>query len=1102
MTAKKMIAMAAAAMTLAATSATAQQRIHYSGTELSDPARHDGGLRPAIGVHNIQTMRAWREHPAEANGWGWTYNHQPMMAYWHGRFYLHYLSDPKDEHVPPSRTLLQTSDDGYHWSAPRVLFPEYRVPEGYSKPGQAAKAHGLTAIMHQRVGFFVSKDGILLATGNYGVALHPKDDPNDGNGIGRVVREIRDDGSLGPIYFIYYNHAFGPHNTDYPHYTKAPRRLRRACEELLASPRQRMQWAEEADRGDTIVPLQRPYKAYCDYTLPDGRLACLWKHALTSVSSDRGRTWAEPIARAQGFVNSNAKIWGQRLADGTYATVYNPSEYRWPLAISLSSDGLDYTTLNLVCGEVPPMRYGGNYKSYGPQYARGIQEGNGTPRDSNLWVAYSMNKEDIWVARIPVPVQTQAHAQADDDFARYGSLAGLTQWNIYSPLAAPVSIEGRWLTLADGDAFDHAVAERMIPPSRSLRADFDLRAGQADHGTLQIEFADGKGTVCSRIDLNADGTMTLKGGARYKELCRYEPGRTYHVTVILSATDRTAEVLIDGRSRGKRMLFSPVAAIERITLRTGQRRTWPTPDTPADFFGTLPGTADTVATARFSIARLRTRSYDADAGAAFLKAESFKHYIDFFNSMEQEDIVQAVPNDSSWQWLSSRMPLFECPDRQMELTYYYRWWTLRKHIRRTDGGWAMTEFLVPRSYADRHNLIASALGHHIMESRWLRDTALVDAIVDTWYHGNGGQPMAKLHNYSSWTAAALWERYKADGRKAAIVGLLGALGEEYRWWKSTHRLPSGLYWQADVQDAMEESISGGRKKRYARPSINSYMYGNARALAAIARLAADTALAARYDAKADMLRRLVTDSLWNARSCFFETRRGDTLAAVREAIGFIPWYFNLPPADGDYGKAWLQAADTKGFSAPRGLTTAERRHPLFRSHGTGRCEWDGAVWPFATSQTLTAMANYICNYPNPSIGDSLFFSEMKKYTESHSHRGRPYIGEYLDETTGYWLMGDRERSRYYNHSTYCDLIITGVCGLRPRADGKIEVRPLVPRGAWPWFCLDNVPYHGRRLCIVWDEDGSRYHAGPGLHVFVDGVETKDFTLTWPWEVKN
>ena len=41
------------------------------------------------------------------------------------------------------------------------------------------------------------------------------------------------------------------------------------------------------------------------------------------------------------------------------------------------------------------MRYGGNYKSRGPQYVRGIQEGNGIPKDSDMWVSYSMNKEDI-----------------------------------------------------------------------------------------------------------------------------------------------------------------------------------------------------------------------------------------------------------------------------------------------------------------------------------------------------------------------------------------------------------------------------------------------------------------------------------------------------------------------------------------------------------------------------------------------------------------------------------------------------------------------------------------------------------------------------------
>ena len=254
---------------------------------------------------------------------------------------MHYLSDPKDEHVPPSVTYLVTSKDGYNWTAPEILFPSYRIPDGYTKEGRTDSAKDLDAIMHQRVGFYTSKSGKLIAMGNYGIALDKKDDPNDGNGIGRVVREINKDGSFGPIYFIYYNHNFNEKNTIYPYFTRSKDKgFVKACHEILNNPRYRMQWVEEADRNDPLIPLHKGYKAYCDYTLPNGDIVALWKHALTSVSKDGGLTWNQPVERAKGFVNSNAKIWGQRLSDGTYATVYNPSEFRWPLAISLSKDGL------------------------------------------------------------------------------------------------------------------------------------------------------------------------------------------------------------------------------------------------------------------------------------------------------------------------------------------------------------------------------------------------------------------------------------------------------------------------------------------------------------------------------------------------------------------------------------------------------------------------------------------------------------------------------------------------------------------------------------------------------------------------------------------
>ena len=95
---------------LACTSVNAQNdTVRYVGKTLSNIDYHHGQLSPAVGVHATQIMRASREHPEKADGFGWTYNHQPMMAYWNNTFYLHYLSDPSGEHIPPSQTLLMTS---------------------------------------------------------------------------------------------------------------------------------------------------------------------------------------------------------------------------------------------------------------------------------------------------------------------------------------------------------------------------------------------------------------------------------------------------------------------------------------------------------------------------------------------------------------------------------------------------------------------------------------------------------------------------------------------------------------------------------------------------------------------------------------------------------------------------------------------------------------------------------------------------------------------------------------------------------------------------------------------------------------------------------
>lgn len=1079
------------ALSLIVLTASSQDVVHYTGTTLSNVDFHDGQLSPAVGTHNIQTMRASREYPEKTDGLGWTYNHAPMLAYWNNTFYLEYLNAPVGEHMPPGQTMLQTSKDGYTWSKPVVVFPTYKVPDGFTKPSYKGVAKDLTAITHQRVGFYTSKKGRLLVMSYYGVCLDMKDDPNDGNGIGRVIREIKADGSFGPIHFIRYSHAFNEKNTDYPFYKKSKDKgFIEACDELLNNPLYMLQWKEEADRDDVIIPKIKPYKAFSYYRLPDGRIVGLWKHALTMISEDGGKTWPENAQRAPGFVNSNAKIWGQQTSDGKYATVYNPSEFRWPLAVSTSLDGLEYTTLYSVHGEMTPMRYGGNYKSRGPQYVRGILENNGTPPDGNMWVTYSMNKEDMWVSRVPVPITDKAVSHADDVFNDMPEGKELDVWNVYSPLWAPVKIEKRsdgkrWLSLKDWDHFDYAKVERVIPESRTLNASFSVLASQNDRGNLQIEFQNTKGQTCTRIIFDKDGIIKLKVGARYNTLMPYEATKVYNFNVSLSTATRSLTMKINDKEIPTRLFFNPIESITRVVFRTGDLPLDPTPNSPADVFTDLEDSGKIDDVAEYYISHLKTSN--PSTSAAVLDVENFKHYVDYFNRMEDENIVQAIPNAQSWDWMKANIPLFECPQDNFEEMYYFRWWSLRKHIIETPTGYGMTEFLVKRSYSDKYNLISCALGHHIYESRWLRDPKYLNQYVHVWFRGNEGKPMDKLRKFSSWTANALYNKYLVDGNKDYLLDMYPDLVWEYDQWESDHRLPSGLYWQGDVQDGMEETISGGRRKQYARPTINSYMYGNAKALAEISRMKGDNTAAKKYEDKAAEIKNLIQTQLWNNDSIFFETlRKPGEFALVREAIGYIPWYFNLPDDKDHYAQAWAQVMDQKGFLAPYGLTTAERRHPLFRSHGCCNCEWDGAIWPFATSQTLTAMSNLINNYKQDVVNDSVYFRHFELYVESQYHRGRPYIGEYQDEKTGYWLKGDQERSRYYNHSTFSDLIISGLVGLKPRPDDVIEVSPLIPEGKWDWFCLDNVPYRGKTITIVWDKTGAKYKRGKGFYLMVDG----------------
>ena len=457
-------------------------------------------------------------------------------------------------------------------------------------------------------------------------------------------------------------------------------------------------------------------------------------------------------------------------------------------------------------------------------------------------------------------------------------------------------------------------------------------------------------------------------------------------------------------------------------------------------------------------------------------------WVERFNRADSNPTPANIENARALDWMRANVPLFESSDKDLEEIYYFRWWTYRKHVRQTPAGYLITEFLPDVSWAGKYNSISCAAGHHLYEGRWLRDSRYLDDYSRFWF-GGGGEP----RRYSFWAADAIYARYLATHDSRLAVSLLPQLVANFEAWEKDHFDSNGLFWQTDNRDGMEISIGGDGY----RPTINSYQYGDARAIAAIARLAGRDDLAARFDRRAGEIRALVESRLWDSAAGFYKTRpRGaDTaLVDVREQIGFVPWYFNLPAPGRE--SAWKQLTDPSGFAAPFGPLTAERRHPRFRFANSHECLWNGPSWPFATTQTLVALANLLNNYQQDAVGAKDYLALLRGYARSQHRRlddGRvvAWIDENLDGDSGEWIARsilqsrrspDRERGGDYNHSGFNDLVITGLAGLRPRADDIVEVNPLIPPGEALTFRLTRIPYHGHELGIEYDAGGLRVYA--------------------------
>eukprot|EP01043_Picozoa_sp_COSAG02_P004736 COSAG02_NODE_125_length_34972_cov_101.069997_16_plen_589_part_00 len=150
-------------------------------------------------------------------------------------------------------------------------------------------------------------------------------------------------------------------------------------------------------------------------------------------------------------------------------------------------------------------------------------------------------------------------------------------------------------------------------------------------------------------------------------------------------------------------------------------------------------------------------------------------------------------NESSFQWATDNLPLFEVSDVDMQATYYYRAKAYKTHLLRT--AWADIQHVVseqctgfgdgsptsPDGYTcwgGAYGNINAAAGHHIMEGRWLRNPGFMDGLIRFWIGAIAHDQLAATHghlangtetggatttSYSNWIVTAAVRRAEVKG---------------------------------------------------------------------------------------------------------------------------------------------------------------------------------------------------------------------------------------------------------------------------------------------------------------------------------------------------
>ena len=371
------------ALTLGAASALAEPPIRIK----PDLIHQD--LASTLGLPVVRSQHQMIFHASEDT---YKYSHHPNFATFKDRLYLMWSSGKEGENQNGQRIVCRSTADGTNWT------PLATIAEDPDGPG---KLHGVAA------GFLV-RGGKLYAfySGAFEEQpLHPESTlfaryTTDGVRWSEQIRIAQGFFNQPPRELPGGRVVIGGHS-----HAPQPRILYTDSSDPLTG----WKTASIPDITEFAVRFVEP----TSYRRPDGALAMLFraeadsKWLWASLSRDNGATWTK--AERTEIPDAVSKMAAGTLPDGTTYLINNTSQKfgRIPLSILLSRDGITFDRGFAIRTEQTSARFLGRAKGGGYQYPGALVW------KGELWVAYSINKEDVAISRIPLdalapPKQAQA----------------------------------------------------------------------------------------------------------------------------------------------------------------------------------------------------------------------------------------------------------------------------------------------------------------------------------------------------------------------------------------------------------------------------------------------------------------------------------------------------------------------------------------------------------------------------------------------------------------------------------------------------------------------------------------------------------------------